>query len=179
MRESARRAFTLIELLVVVAIIGMLIALVFPSLQRALQRASSAGCMNNLHQIGVAVQEYVADPANAYQYPAVYNTSANSADYSSSGSNSPLQPLACLGQYGLTLRDLTCPADRNPDPVYGSYIWSPVIQGEQAQSPVIYTPMGAFTVQKLGSLTLCTDNGRPHLGKFNVLRADGHVDTKP
>jgi prepilin-type processing-associated H-X9-DG protein len=28
-------------------------------------------------------------------------------------------------------------------------------------------------------MTVCTDKGLPHMGKLNVLRADGHVDSRP
>jgi len=71
-------------------------------------------------------------------------------------------PLACLGNYGITLPVLSCPSDKSPDTNYGSYIWSPILQGEQPEDVHIYTPGGVFTIQKLSRLTVCTDNGRPH-----------------
>ncbi|HQE30276.1 MAG TPA: DUF1559 domain-containing protein [Phycisphaerae bacterium] len=58
---GARTAFTLIEVLVVVAIIALLIAILMPSLQQARRQARWTLCMNNLHQISVALYSYQAD----------------------------------------------------------------------------------------------------------------------
>jgi prepilin-type N-terminal cleavage/methylation domain-containing protein/prepilin-type processing-associated H-X9-DG protein len=54
-------AFTLIELLVVIAIIGVLAALLLPTLARSKMAAQRVQCASNLHQFGVAAQMYWDD----------------------------------------------------------------------------------------------------------------------
>jgi prepilin-type N-terminal cleavage/methylation domain-containing protein len=69
-----RRGFTLIELLVVVAIIGVLIAILLPTLGRAREQARRVVCVGNLHQWSLLLSTYALDNRDRY-LPAFFDSS--------------------------------------------------------------------------------------------------------
>jgi len=183
------RAFTLIELLVVIAIIAILASFATPSIGSAIERGRSAKCVNNLRQIGVAVQQYIADNDNTFPRIAIPNTPGFEGQDGG-------KPLEVLGPYGLTQGLLVCPTDLatgKPPSIKefkSSYMFSPIVDGENVINPKIYSRRGIFTVSNVGRLTVASDftgiHPRAASGEetkfikfgMNVLRADGRVEQR-
>ncbi|MBK9137510.1 MAG: type II secretion system protein [Verrucomicrobia bacterium] len=64
--RRSRRGFTLIELLVVIAIIAILAGLLLPTLARGQIKAKSLSSLNNLRQLGIAMQLYRDDHSGRF-----------------------------------------------------------------------------------------------------------------
>jgi prepilin-type N-terminal cleavage/methylation domain-containing protein/prepilin-type processing-associated H-X9-DG protein len=75
-RTSRTAGFTLVELLVVIGIIALLIGILLPALNRAREAGKSAVCKSNLHQIGLAMQEYRLENKDFF-YAYVSNTAGD------------------------------------------------------------------------------------------------------
>jgi len=64
-----RHAFTMVELLVVIAIIGVLVGLLLPAVQYARSSARRTQCLSNLHNIGIALENYMQRLGSRAKYP--------------------------------------------------------------------------------------------------------------
>lgn len=63
-----RDGFSLTELLVVIASIGVLAALLLPAISKSKSKAQQIRCVGNLHQLGLGIQNFVAEN---HAYPSV------------------------------------------------------------------------------------------------------------
>ncbi|MBV9463467.1 MAG: type II secretion system protein [Verrucomicrobiae bacterium] len=102
-------SFTLIELLVVVAIIGILAAILVPSFQSVKEQSNKAKCMNNVRQIGIAIENYREDHEGCYpiQQPTAFTIWKQTAYMNILGSN----------YLGGNFAVFKCPSNKNKDSI--------------------------------------------------------------
>lgn len=169
-------AFTLVELLVVIAILGILMAMILPSLSRAKKSGKRISCVSNLKQIGLAIQVYEQENNGFFPFNCTSQKLAN--------------PGRTLLSTALNMEKNTqifeCP-DENEN-LYArqgsSYVWNWTqieLPGNERYGMKEYdtTPFGGMVPPE--NFAIMIDAG-PYHGKagkqssFNALYAGGSVD---
>jgi len=108
-------AFTLLELLCVMALIAILAALLLPAINQSRARAKRIACINNLHEVGIAFQNFTHDHNGRFPM-AVPSGDGGSQEFVFAGSQVvgffSFRHFQALSNELVSPRMLLCPADR-------------------------------------------------------------------
>lgn len=164
MRRRAS-AFTLLEILAVIAVLAVLGALVVPVARQAMARGESAACLQNLRQVGVAFQLYLAE--HGMILPEMQAGRASIAE------DVPVMDTV-LAPYAGSLEIFRCPSDESFFESTGSsYFWNSTLNGQHITSLNFLS-----FVTDTSKIPLIYDKEGWHRGgkaTVNFLFADGRV----
>ncbi|MDB6123047.1 MAG: hypothetical protein JWQ71_2040 [Pedosphaera sp.] len=156
--------------MVVVAIIALLAALLLPAITRAKESGRSANCLNNLHQIGIALQLYVQDSQN--RLPTMYDWSTNAV----SNTNGPSMTQV-LSNYIGSPKIFLCPSEKGNlfELTGSSYSWNFLLNGQDADHLQVFAK--AYDPHQI---PVVFDKEKFHIVRgdaksVNYLYADGHI----
>ena len=145
----------MIELLVVIAVIAILAGMLLPALAGAKARARAVQCMNNLKQMGLALNLYTEDNQQIYPYYRFQAPSPNNTGVLSWAES--LEPYYRIVWTNLTFQ---CPGvqgrvesfkDRMMEvPAYMSYAYNSAGSASGHSISPILTPDGSFLLRVLG-----------------------------
>jgi type II secretory pathway pseudopilin PulG len=162
----------LLELLIVMAIIGILVALLFPVLGMVRSRTDSAKCITQLSQIGAAMSAYINDqdgmlpgplsceqsatylPGQAGSLAALLENYLGTAGSVAPDGTSRYSPLFECPSAARLRRDLTKPTyivNMLPAPEIGQAVWGDI---GAAQKPLRSAALGNWNDASTGGTTL-------------------------
>ena len=185
-------AFTLLELLLTITIIGLLVSLLLPSLERGKVRVRSLQCKSNLHQLGLGMVSFAQ--AHEDKFPVQVSTNqGGSSEFIDAGNSisgefyfayKHFLPLAA--EIG-TPKLLVCPTDkRTPatnfpelrntnlsyfvsgNPQFGDT--ASILSGDRNLTPL------TNSIARLRGTQRLKWTSEMHEHKGNVVYADGHVE---
>ncbi len=195
-QSPVRGAFTLIELLVVIAILAILAALLLPSLRASRERGRLASCASSLRQIYLGLEMY-ADDNNEFYPKAIGNGIWGSSNDTEIGWLQRISPYVkdrrvfrCPGQPSGYENDFSYFLGSRAAYVAAGNQFAP-FNRKDLKFPAHYVLSGDSAYPSFDGIDTDKDNytqdclftwnqsrrraGLYHLGRVNVLFADGHV----
>jgi len=165
-------SFTLVELLVVIAIIAILASLLMPTFGKAKEQARAIDCVNNLRQIGIALQLYVDENGNRLPVMRDKPLGTNAVVTN----NLPSVDMVLSNHLG-NVRVLRCQSDRQQifEQTGSSYAWNSLLNGQKADD---LTVLGLHFNPH--AIPVFFDKEPFHAARgpskaVNYLYADGHI----
>lgn len=116
-RSRERSGISLTEVLVSVAIIAVLTALIAFAVLRGKSSAREVACLQNLRQIGVAVESYATDFDDSFiPYGTHYRNSLLTGESEDTAEEQADKWVNTLQNYGITFQQCFCPDDPHTNP---------------------------------------------------------------
>jgi prepilin-type N-terminal cleavage/methylation domain-containing protein/prepilin-type processing-associated H-X9-DG protein len=175
-RRRRRAGFTIVELLVVIGIIGLLVALLIPAVQYARTSARRIQCQSNLHNVGIAFENYFSAKKNGGRFP-------NAAQLPSVTPERPSLAKALAGFIEESQEVFKCPDDEQYFPrELISYEYPASRLADKTRNQALVRSNGEK--RSLSRLMVLWDLDNFHgpagePGARNFLFGDGHVDNAP
>ena len=165
--HKKKNSFTLIELLVVVAIFGILLSMLLPSLQKARETSRNAVCISNTYQMGTASFAFTKD--NSGRFPSTNahfsgrmwaGRKGTNSKYNLSVTERPINSYLGYNEDGMHTPIVICPSMPDHEK-YNNYLGKgTTYYGNEHHDS--WTGIGNYHVAKINNPT-----------KVVVMRADG------